>query len=222
MIMVIGRQLHARAASAWARATPARSCPEDATAIAQLPGVQYVAAGSNTRAPDHRRQPELEHAGAGHRRRHAADPSWPVDDGAFFTPQDVTTASKVAVLGSVVARSAVRAGRRARSARSSASRNQPFTVVGVMASKGQSGHGPGSGRHGLRALHDRDEEAARHHLHPAGHGLGRVGGRDVAGRRQHRHAAARRATRSSRATRTTSWCGRWRRWRASARKRRRR
>ncbi len=48
--------------------------PDDAEAIAQIPGVQYVAAGSNTARADRRRQPELEHAGAGHRRRHAAHP----------------------------------------------------------------------------------------------------------------------------------------------------
>ena len=58
--------------------------PEDAAAIAQLPGVQYVAAGSNTRGQIIAGQPELEHAGAGHRRRHAADPVVAGEGGGVF------------------------------------------------------------------------------------------------------------------------------------------
>ena len=54
-----------------------------------------------------------------------------------------------------------------RSGRSSASRNQPFTVRRRDGEQGPVGHGPGSGRRDLRALHDGDEEAARHHHHPA-------------------------------------------------------
>ena len=82
--------------------------------------------------------------------------------------------------------------------------------------------GPGSGRRDLRALHDGDEEAARHHQHPAGDASRR---RRPARRRRSPTASRRccaRATRSSRAIPTTSWCARWRRWPASARKRRRR
>src|SRR5204862_5356648 len=66
--------------------------------------------------------------------------SWPTQQGAFFTPIDVATAAKVAVLGSVVrdqlfgpdvnpVDQVVRIN------------NQPFTVAGVMSSKGQSGMG---------------------------------------------------------------------------------
>src|SRR6185436_5486303 len=75
--------------------------PEDAAAIRQLPGVQYVAAGSNTRAQ----------VVAGHLNWNTQIQgtdvdmplirSWPVLEGQFFTPQDVATASKVAVLGTV-------------------------------------------------------------------------------------------------------------------------
>ena len=66
--------------------------------------------------------------------------SWPTSAGAFFTPQDVSTSSKVAVLGNTVrdqlfepdvdpTGQVIRIG------------NQPFTVAGVMAVKGQSGVG---------------------------------------------------------------------------------
>ncbi len=48
--------------------------PEDAMAIRQLPGVQYVAAGVNSRGAGHRREPELVHPGPGHRGRLPADP----------------------------------------------------------------------------------------------------------------------------------------------------
>jgi len=66
--------------------------------------------------------------------------AWPVSAGAFFTPQDVATASKVAVLGSVVRDQLFQPdadpiGQVIRITK------QPFTVVGVMASKGQSGMG---------------------------------------------------------------------------------
>src|SRR6478736_1185178 len=76
---------------------------DDAQAIREVPGVQYIAAGVNTR---------------GH----------------------VATASKVAVLGSVVHEQLFGAdvnpvGQVIRI------NNQPFTVVGVMSSKGQSGMG---------------------------------------------------------------------------------
>src|SRR5262249_7936660 len=66
--------------------------------------------------------------------------SWSTQQGAFFTPVDVATASKVAALGSVVrdqlfgpdvdpVGQVIRIN------------NQPFTVSGVMSSKGQSGMG---------------------------------------------------------------------------------
>ena len=66
--------------------------------------------------------------------------SWPTQQGAFFSPVDVATASKVAVLGSVVHEQLFGAdvdpvGQVIRI------NNQPFTVIGVMSSKGQSGMG---------------------------------------------------------------------------------
>ena len=114
--------------------------PEDANAIAQLPGVQYVAAGSNLRAQIVAGNQNWNTQVQGTDVDMPAIRSWPVIDGAFFTPQDVTTASKVAVLGTVTrdqlfAPDASPVGQIIRIS------NQPFTVVGVMASKGQSGMG---------------------------------------------------------------------------------
>ena len=69
--------------------------------------------------------------------------------GAFFTTQDVATAAKVAVLGSTVRDQLFGPGydpvgeiiRISSGGAGGNVQNQPFTVVGVMAVKGQSGTG---------------------------------------------------------------------------------
>ena len=66
--------------------------------------------------------------------------SWPTKYGAFFTQQDVSSAAKVAVLGTVVAENLFGpdvdpTGEIIRI------RNQPFKVLGVMSSKGQGAFG---------------------------------------------------------------------------------
>ena len=64
--------------------------PDDAQAIAQLPGVQYVAAGSRTRAA--RSSPATMNWDTQVQGTDVDLPlirSWPTSDGAFFTPQDV-------------------------------------------------------------------------------------------------------------------------------------
>jgi putative ABC transport system permease protein len=142
--------------------------PDDAAAIARLTACSTPRPGPTPRA-DRRRQSELEYPGAGHGRGPAADPVVAGAEGGFFTPQDVTTAAKVAC-SERRSRSALPARRRCGRPDHQDS-HQPFTVVGVMASKGQSWNGPGSGRHYLRALFDGDEEASGHHIHSAGHGL---------------------------------------------------
>src|SRR5258706_7046319 len=114
--------------------------PDDAAAIAQLPGVQYAAAGSNMRAQIVASNQNWNTQVQGPAVDLPLIRSWPAKEGAFFTPQDVTTASKVAVLGSVTrdqlfAPDASPIGQVIRIS------NQPFTVVGVMGSKGQSGMG---------------------------------------------------------------------------------
>jgi putative ABC transport system permease protein len=115
--------------------------PDDAVAIrASVPGIQYLAAGLNTRAQ----------AIAGNQnwgtRIQGTDVdlplirSWPPRYGSFFTAQDVTSASKVAVLGSEVrdnlfGEDADPTGQIIRI------RNLPFKVVGVMSEKGQAAMG---------------------------------------------------------------------------------
>src|SRR5262245_29829265 len=76
--------------------------PEDAAAIRQLSGVQYVAAGSNTRGQIVAGNQNWGTQVQGTDVDLPLIRAWPTPLGAFFTPQDVATASKVAVLGSTV------------------------------------------------------------------------------------------------------------------------
>jgi putative ABC transport system permease protein len=114
--------------------------PEDAAAIAQLPGVQYVAPQSNTRGQIVAGNLNWNTQVQGTDVDMPLIRSWPTTDGAFFTTQDVNTAAKVAVLGSVLrdqlfAPDVEPVGQIIRIS------HQPFTVAGVMASKGQQGMG---------------------------------------------------------------------------------
>ncbi|OLC52309.1 MAG: multidrug ABC transporter substrate-binding protein [Acidobacteria bacterium 13_1_40CM_65_14] len=114
--------------------------PEDAQAIAQLPGVQYTASQSNMRGQIVAGNQNWNTQVQGTDVDLPLIRSWPLKEGAFFTPQDVTTASKVAVLGAVVRDQLFDpmtnpVGQVIRIS------HQPFTVVGVMGSKGQSGMG---------------------------------------------------------------------------------
>ncbi|MGE5244314.1 MAG: ABC transporter permease [Betaproteobacteria bacterium] len=114
--------------------------PEDAAAIARLPGVQYAAAGSNTRGQIVAGPLNWATQIQGTDVDLPLIRAWPASLGSFFSPQDVQSAAKVAVLGSVVrdelfGEDSNPVGQVIRI------QNQPFTVVGVMASKGQSSMG---------------------------------------------------------------------------------
>jgi putative ABC transport system permease protein len=114
--------------------------PDDALAIRDVPGVQYIAPGVNTRGQVVAGNMNWGTQIQGTDVDLPLIRSWPTTSGAFFSPVDVVTASKVAVLGSVVHEQLFGAdinpvGEIIRI------NNQPFTVVGVMASKGQSGMG---------------------------------------------------------------------------------
>jgi putative ABC transport system permease protein len=114
--------------------------PDDAAAIQNVPGVQYKAAGVNTRGQVVAGNMNWGTQIQGTDIDLPLIRSWPTVQGSFFTPNDVATASKVAVLGSVVRDQLFGAdvnpvGEVIRI------NNQPFTVSGVMASKGQSGMG---------------------------------------------------------------------------------
>jgi len=114
--------------------------PDDANAIRSVPGVQYVAAGVNTRG---QLVASNQNWGTQVQGTDVDMPlirSWPTQLGAFFSAQDVATASKVAVLGSVV-RDQLFGPDMDPTGQVIRINNQPFTVSGVMASKGQSGMG---------------------------------------------------------------------------------
>jgi putative ABC transport system permease protein len=113
---------------------------EDAAALRDLPGVQYVAAGANTRAQVIAGNQNWSTQIQGTDVDLPLIRNWPTKFGAFFTTQDVNSAAKVAVLGNVVSETLFGpdvdpTGQIIRV------RNQPFKVVGVMADKGQSSMG---------------------------------------------------------------------------------
>jgi putative ABC transport system permease protein len=114
--------------------------PDDAATIARVQGVQYAAAGVNTRGQIVAGNQNWGTQVQGTDVDFPLIRSWPTQIGAFFTPQDVTTAAKVAVLGTVVrdqlfGTDANVVGQVIRI------NNQPFTISGVLSSKGQSGMG---------------------------------------------------------------------------------
>src|SRR4051794_12802040 len=110
--------------------------PADADALRGLPGVQYVAAGVNSRSQVIAGNQNWSTQIQGTDVDFPLIRSWHTKYGSFFTQQDVNSAAKVAVLGSTVADTlfgpdADPTGQIIRV------RNQPFKVLGVMASKGQ-------------------------------------------------------------------------------------
>ena len=114
--------------------------PEDATAMRAIPGVQYVAAGANTRAQVIAGNQNWSTNIQGADVDLPLIRSWPAKYGSFFSAQDVSGAQKVAVLGSVVSNTLFGedvdpTGQIIRI------KSQPFKVIGVMASKGQSAMG---------------------------------------------------------------------------------
>ena len=114
--------------------------PDDAVAIRQLGGVEYVAAGANTRGQLIAGNQNWSTQVQGTDVDLPLIRSWPTKYGQFFTPSDVTGAQKVAVLGTVVSDTLFGedtdpTGQIIRI------KNQPFKVIGVMISKGQSAMG---------------------------------------------------------------------------------
>src|SRR5438874_382669 len=114
--------------------------PDDAVAIQQVQGVQYKAAGVNTRGQVVAGNQNWGTQIQGTDVDLPLIRSWPTTQGAFFAPVDVATASKVAVLGSVV-RDQLFGPDVNPSGQVIRINNQPFTVTGVMSSKAQSGMG---------------------------------------------------------------------------------
>jgi putative ABC transport system permease protein len=122
--------------------------PDDATGIERVDGVQYTSAGINTRGQLVAGNQNWNTQVQGTDIDFPAIRAWQIASGAFFTPQDVTTAAKVCVIGATVrdqlfGPDSDPTGQTIRIGNSSAAgqTSYPFTVVGVMASKGQTGVG---------------------------------------------------------------------------------
>jgi putative ABC transport system permease protein len=131
--------------------------PEDAAAIAEVSGVQYVAAAANTRGQIVAGNQNWNTQVQGTDVDFPLIRSWQTSTGGFFTPQDVDTAAKVAVLGStvrdqlfgpdtnavgeIIRISTGGGGGNPQGGGGNNVQNQPFTVVGVMSVKGQSSVG---------------------------------------------------------------------------------
>jgi putative ABC transport system permease protein len=113
---------------------------EDAEALRGVAGVQYVAAGVNSRAQLIAGNQNWSSQIQGTDVELPLIRNWPLKYGSFFTSQDVSSAQKVAVLGQTVADNLFGpdvdpTGQVMRI------KNQPFKVIGVMASKGSTGFG---------------------------------------------------------------------------------
>src|SRR5215204_5138803 len=111
---------------------------EDAEAIRrEVPGIRYLSPGLNSRT-----QIVSEHGNWNTQVQGTSAElpdirSWPMQYGAYFTDADVSRAAKVAVLGSVARDQLFGAGADPTGA-TVRIKNQPFRVLGVLASKGQS------------------------------------------------------------------------------------
>jgi putative ABC transport system permease protein len=112
----------------------------DSEALRALPGVQYVAAGVNSRAQLIAGNQNWSSSIQGTDIDLPLIRNWPMKYGSFFTALDVTGAQKVAVLGQTVSDNLFGpdtdpTGQIIRV------KNQPFKVLGVLAPKGSTGFG---------------------------------------------------------------------------------
>jgi putative ABC transport system permease protein len=114
--------------------------PDDATAISQVPGVLYTAASQQTRGQMVAGNLNWNTQMEGTDIDFPLINSWQVESGSFFTAQDVTTAAKVVVLGSIV-RDQIFGPDVDPVGQTIRIQHLPFTIIGVMASKGQSNVG---------------------------------------------------------------------------------
>ncbi len=114
---------------------------EDVDAIKkEVPDVQYIAPGVNLRAQVIAGNQNWSTRLEGTDVDFPLIRQWPVKHGVFFSPQDVSSASKVAVLGKTVSEQLFGpevdpTGQMIRI------RNQPFKVIGMMDTKGQAAMG---------------------------------------------------------------------------------
>jgi putative ABC transport system permease protein len=114
--------------------------PDDAQALRDVPGVQYVAAGVNSRSQIIAGNQNWSTRIEGTDVEFPLIRNWSMKYGSFFTADDVRSAQKVCVLGQTVSDTLFGpdvdpTGQVIRI------RNQPFRIIGVLAPKGTSGFG---------------------------------------------------------------------------------
>ena len=114
----------------------------DADAIKnEVPGIRYVSPTVNTRTQIVAASGNWNTQVQGTSADLPSIRAWPVQMGSFFTAEDVAAAAKVAVLGSIVRDQLFGAGTDP-TGETIRINNQPFTVVGVLSTKGQAAMGP--------------------------------------------------------------------------------
>ena len=114
--------------------------PDDAAAIRDVPGVQYVTEGVNQGAQIVAGNQNWFTQIQGTNVDLPFIKSWAIESGQFFTPSDVTSAAKVAVIGTTV-RDMLFPDGTDPVGQIIRVRNQPFKIIGVLTSKGQTGVG---------------------------------------------------------------------------------
>ena len=113
---------------------------EDAEALRTVEGVQYLAAGVNSRAQLIAGNQNWSSQIQGTDVDLPQIRNWPMKYGSFFTAQDVASAQKVAVLGQTVS-DALFGPDVDPTGQILRVKNQPFRVLGVMSPKGSTGFG---------------------------------------------------------------------------------
>ena len=115
---------------------------QDAEAIRkEVSGVRYVSPTANTRTQVVAASGNWNTQVQGTNEDLPSIRAWPVQLGGFFSAEDVAAAAKVAVLGSVVRDQLFGPGTDP-TGDTIRINNQPFTIVGVLSSKGQAAMGP--------------------------------------------------------------------------------
>jgi putative ABC transport system permease protein len=114
--------------------------PDDGMAIAQLPGVAAVSPTVTVRTQVVAGGNNWQTTATGVAPTYGFIRSWPMQSGTMMTQSDVASASKVAVLGTTVVQNLFPDGGNPLG-QTVFIRNVPFTVIGVLQSKGQTGMG---------------------------------------------------------------------------------
>jgi putative ABC transport system permease protein len=124
----------------WGMGSITTMVDDDAKAIErECPAVSQVTPGMRTSAQVVAGDQNWSTGIAGHNQLFPSIRNWPVDEGAFFTEQDVASAARVAVLGRTVSENLF--GGSEAIGQMIRIKGQPFKVVGLLQSKGQNAMG---------------------------------------------------------------------------------